>query len=202
MRRISTLTITMTLAISGSIAGVLVSAFTASGTSRLYLVSLLVAGGASIVAAATTWELGRLRKHEPNPGQIFIIYRRTDLERARELSDWLRDSGYSPWLDVEDLSPGENWKEAITTAMGKSNGALVIVSREAGPDESTFEKEISQAFSTIRSRTPDVSPVIPVMMGDEAIPESLRELHAVDFRDPRARSKLASSLSQLVSLPN
>ena len=46
-------------------------------------------------------------------GKIFISYARVDEQAVRQIYDALKTAGHEPWLDVEDILPGENWHRAI-----------------------------------------------------------------------------------------
>ena len=44
---------------------------------------------------------------------IFISYANEDSEIAKKLYYDLKKEGFIPWIDFEDLKPGQNWKDAI-----------------------------------------------------------------------------------------
>ncbi|MGK7883804.1 MAG: toll/interleukin-1 receptor domain-containing protein, partial [Crocosphaera sp.] len=43
--------------------------------------------------------------------QIFIAHASEDKPLVRELYSKLVGAGYKPWLDEEELLPGQNWRE-------------------------------------------------------------------------------------------
>ena len=40
---------------------------------------------------------------------VFISYAREDSDAAKRLKKDLKDAGLNPWLDKEELLPGQNW---------------------------------------------------------------------------------------------
>jgi hypothetical protein len=46
--------------------------------------------------------------HDRRP-RIFLCHANEDKPRVRELCQQLKAVGYHPWLDEEDLLPGQDW---------------------------------------------------------------------------------------------
>ena len=63
-----------------------------------------------------------------NPVQIFIAHASEDKPQIRELYNKLKAAGYRPWLDEEDLIPGQNWREEIPKALKNSDLFLACLS--------------------------------------------------------------------------
>lgn len=61
----------------------------------------------------------------------FISYAREDREMALQLYRDLRDSGAHPWIDVEDLLGGQDWKHAIKQAIAKSSHFIAVISAQS-----------------------------------------------------------------------
>ncbi|MBV9155371.1 MAG: toll/interleukin-1 receptor domain-containing protein, partial [Acidobacteriaceae bacterium] len=51
----------------------------------------------------------------------FLSYVREDYDQIQKLAADLGSAGVDVWLDRERISPGENWRDAIRTAI--ANGA-------------------------------------------------------------------------------
>jgi hypothetical protein len=45
-------------------------------------------------------------KHKP---RVFLCHASEDEFRVKELYHQLKEAGYDPWLDKEDLLPGQSW---------------------------------------------------------------------------------------------
>lgn len=63
---------------------------------------------------------------------IFISYSRRDTGFARQLAQWLTQSGFSVWLDTDDLVPGTpNWEQGIRNAIETAGAVLLIASPDS-----------------------------------------------------------------------
>ena len=102
---------------------------------------------AAVMSLALSRELSRRRRAR----HVFIIYARDDLETAKRLASLLKDAGLSPWLDVEQLVPGQVWKKAVLKAIEESSAALVIVSRNLEKNGFVRE-ELNAAMKLLQSR--------------------------------------------------
>jgi hypothetical protein len=60
--------------------------------------------------------------------QIFIAHANEDKPQIRELYGKLKAAGYRPWLDEEELLPGQNWREEIPKALKNSDLFLACLS--------------------------------------------------------------------------
>lgn len=63
--------------------------------------------------------------------QIFISYKREDESFARQLHGLLCDWDYTPWLDVLDIPPGENWDDAIFAGLKASEIVVGLLTPES-----------------------------------------------------------------------
>jgi len=52
---------------------------------------------------------------------IFISYAREDVKKAEEIFNKLQEYGLSPWLDIKNIHPGQNWKYTIKQALLEAN---------------------------------------------------------------------------------
>ncbi len=59
---------------------------------------------------------------------VFISYAREDSELACCTGDLLVASGLKPWLDVDQLVPGRDWRQSVEAAL--SDASVMLVLRE------------------------------------------------------------------------
>ena len=113
---------------------------------------------------------------------IFVSYAREDTETAVRLYTDLKANGLKPWLDVECLRPGENWKRAIQQAIRDSRYFLALLSTKSVSKFGYVNKEISEALELLEMFPQSEVYVIPVRL-DNCQPsyEKLSELHWVDL---------------------
>jgi hypothetical protein len=110
------------------------------------------------------------------PPRVFISYSRADLLFVLRLSHSLRAAGAQTWVDVEDLRPGESWKDAIETAMRGAAVFLLVVSRKCLESQWTgVELRLAQSLGL---------PILPVVIEDldpRTLPASLQDLHMLSL---------------------
>lgn len=61
---------------------------------------------------------------------VFISYKRQDIDAAREIATSLNDAGISCWFDTA-LTPGEHWDETIRRELNDSNCVVVVWSEQS-----------------------------------------------------------------------
>ena len=131
--------------------------------------------------------------------RVFIIHSHKDKEKAREITATLREMGYDPWLDEEEIVPGQNWNKAIRQAIENSAVALFLASTNTNEKESAVSNEVKVAREVLRTHDKAHSPIIPVFLMEEAkLPKELAEIHAVKLFEPDGKSKLDRGLKYLL----
>lgn len=115
-------------------------------------------------------------------GQVFICYAREDQKMARRLYDDLKRAGVTPWIDCEDLLPGQKWRLMINQALKNSAYVIVLLSSRALSKRGFVQKEMKRALDLVDELPPEDVFVIPVRL-DECTPidERLQELHWEDL---------------------
>jgi len=107
--------------------------------------------------------------------RVFIAYVAEDLSPARSLCDALRQRGFAPWLDKEELLPGQNWPRAIQRAIENSDVFVACFSTRAVIKRGQFQSELRFALDCARRLPLDSIFLIPVRLDDCAIPGGLSE---------------------------
>lgn len=107
---------------------------------------------------------------------VFMSYSRADLAQVRPLAMELRRGGIATWMDLDDLQPGQRWKDAIGAALAAADAMVFCISR-LSLDSMWTGVEIGRARALSK-------PVIPVAMESIEglrLPASLAELHVHDM---------------------
>jgi TIR domain len=121
-------------------------------------------------------------RFEPRPPQVFLAYVREDLDTVQRLYDALTQAGFSPWLDVRKLLPGQNWPRAIECAIEGSQFFVACFSEHSADKWGGFQAEIRYALDCARRMPLDEIFVIPVRLNNCRVPRSIvRELQYVDL---------------------
>ena len=91
---------------------------------------------------------------EPKSGPgVFIGYASEDATLAKRLSRQLRAAGLRPWLDREQLLPGQNWPRAIDRAIQSADFAIQCFSTHSVARRGYFHKELRLVLDSA-SRVP------------------------------------------------
>jgi len=159
----------------------------------------ILAVGVSAYAAFFSLYISRRLERKRMSKRIFIIHSHKDKKEAREVTNLLRDMGYNPWLDEEEIVPGQNWNKAIRQAIENSSVALFLASVNTNEKESSVFQEIKAAREVLRAHDEAHSPIIPVFLSEEAkLPKELAEIHAVKLFETDGKSQLDRGLKYLL----
>lgn len=127
-------------------------------------------------------------------GKIFISYTRRDKKIVRQIYKELKSAGCSPWLDVEDILPGENWRRAINKAIEEADIFLAILSENSVDKRGVIQREIRLALDKMDELLPGDVFIIPLRIDDCEIPERLKHLQVLDWDDGNGKRKLLQAI--------
>ncbi len=114
--------------------------------------------------------------------KVFISYAREDIETARKLYHDLKQAGISPWMDKEDLLPGQNWRVMISKAIQESKYFLAVLSSHSLTKRGFVQKELKMALDILDEFPEDDIFIIPIRIEDcKPEDEKLKYLHWADF---------------------
>src|SRR5271157_5756846 len=127
------------------------------------------------------------------PGMlVFISHAKEDSAAAKRLSKGLKADGFDPWLDAEQLLPGQDWNLEIEKALRASTAILVCFSKVSVIKEGYIQREYKRA-KTIQEEKPEGTIfTIPVRLDDCEVPFTFLDLQWVDY--PDGYDKLRQSL--------
>jgi hypothetical protein len=114
--------------------------------------------------------------------RVFISYAKEDYETAKQLYKDLKRLGLSPWLDSEDLFPGQKWKLAVNQAIKNSHFFMTLLSSKSISKNGFVQKEIKVALEILDELPTNKIFIIPIRINDcMPFDEKLQELHWVDL---------------------
>jgi hypothetical protein len=145
------------------------------------------------LAAGKSIEIDELGIFHPDPinglrfeprllPQVFVAYAKEDRVVAEQLYDALEAAGFSPWMDVRKLLPGQNWQLAIENAVEDSDFFLACFSTTSARKKGGFQAEIRLALDYARHIPLEEIFVVPVRLDECPVPRSIqRELQYIDL---------------------
>ena len=125
-----------------------------------------------------------------NSKRVFLCHSWGDKERVRKLSHQLRADGLEPWLDEEDLLPGQIWETEIRNAVKASAAVLVFLSKTSVSSSGFVHKEIKIALDVAEEQPEGRIFVIPALLESCEVPQRLRHIHWVDLFQANGYEKL------------
>jgi len=125
---------------------------------------------------------------------IFLCHASEDKPRVRALYRHLVADGYKPWLDEQNLLPGQNWRREITRAVKQSDIVLVCLSSNSITKTGYFQREIKEVLDVADLQPEDTIFVIPVRIEDCVVPSRLAEWQWVDLFENNGYEQLVTAL--------
>lgn len=127
-------------------------------------------------------------RFEPRLPQVFLAY----VEEDRQIAEWLYEAleadGFSPWMDVRKLLPGQNWPRSIEAAIENSDFFVACFSTRSVSKRGGFQAEIRYALDCARRLPLDETFVIPVRLDCCRVPRAVQsELQYIDIFPDAAR---------------
>jgi hypothetical protein len=139
-------------------------------------------------------QFNKLRLTMTESANIFISYAKEDTETIRLLYQKLKDIGFVPWLDEENLLPGVNWRDEIETNIEKSDFVLVCLSKKSINKQGFVQKEVVYALDVAQSMPEGKIFIIPVRLEECDIPRRLGKIQWVDLYLPGGYGKLEMAI--------
>jgi hypothetical protein len=132
--------------------------------------------------------------------RVFLCHASDDKPRARDLYGRLKKIAViEPWLDEENILPGQDWDREIRTAIADSDLIIVCLSSRSVNKEGYVQREILIALNQADEKPEGTIFVVPIKLEDCDVPPPLRRWQWLDWRDPSAGAKLSESLRKRAS---
>lgn len=202
-RNVSRVALITATGVGISVLGAMIAVFSLGSTPDV--VGVVISATAALLSAAVGFYFGSSRDNREEKlerRQVFIVHAAADVDRARLLARAVEDAGYSPWLDVERVTPGDLLTHEIDKAIRESGIALYIP--PAGPRSASIEHELKALALEVTPIDRRTSPVVPVLdsaADGDAVPAWLSNIAPLSLSDPDWRTKLASTLDGVFKGP-
>jgi molecular chaperone DnaK len=118
---------------------------------------------------------------KPRQPKIFLCHSSSDKPSVRALRRKLLEDDCQPWLDEEEILPGQDWDYEIRRAIRASDLVLVCLSRTSVNKVGYLQKEIRSVLDVADEQPEGTIFVIPARLEPCDVPERLRRYHWVDL---------------------
>jgi len=125
---------------------------------------------------------------------VFLCHASDDKPLVRELYERLQSEGFDPWLDEENLFPGQDWKYEIARAVRDTNVVLVCLSENAVSKAGYVQREIKVALDVADEQPEGAIFIIPLKLEECDVPDRLSTWHWVSLEDTRGYERLVAAL--------
>jgi formylglycine-generating enzyme required for sulfatase activity len=133
------------------------------------------------------------------PGEglrIFMCHASEDKQAVRELCSKLREAGYDPWLDEQELLPGQDWDDRIHAALHDCDAVLVCLSHSALTKAGYLQREIGRALDAAEEQPEGATFLIPVKLEPCKTPRRLARWQSGDLSMAGGFERLVATLQK------
>lgn len=127
--------------------------------------------------------------------RVFLCHSSSDKPAVRNLYHRLCRNGIDPWLDEENLLPGQDWQQEIPKAVRNSDVVVVCLSQGAINKAGYLQKEIRYALDVADEQPEGTIFLIPLKLEECDVPDRLNRWQWVNFFDERGYDRLMLALS-------
>jgi hypothetical protein len=128
--------------------------------------------------------------------RVFLCHGKEDKTAVRRLYETLKKERMRPWLDEEDIEPGQLWDWAIQDAVKECHVILVCLSEASANKTGYVQKEIKFALDRADEKPEGTRFIIPVRLEDCEVPRRLRPWQWVDLHHADGIGRLLKVLKQ------
>ena len=131
--------------------------------------------------------------------KLFVSYARRDEATARSLIEALRQNDFSVVGDPKELTSEQNWQEVTEEAIQSADAVIVLVASDEAP---TKYQDHDWSYTLEAYWADQTKMLIPVVIGDAALPSFLARFHALRVADAaRGWSPVIQALQSQVETP-
>lgn len=113
--------------------------------------------------------------------RVFLCHCKDDKKVVRKLHNRLEEDSIEPWLDEEDLIPGQDWQREIKSAIEKCDLFIVCLSRKAVDKVGFVQKEIKFALDVADLQPEGRLFIIPLKLEECDVPDRLKQWHWINY---------------------
>ena len=122
--------------------------------------------------------------------RVFLCHSSQDKPTVRELYQRLSAEGWiAPWLDEEELLPGQDWDLEIERALDGSDAVIVTLTTGSVSKEGYVQKELRFVLDIALEKPEGTIFVLPVRLEECERPRRLRPIQGVDYFPPENRER-------------
>ncbi len=131
--------------------------------------------------------------------RVFLCHASQDKSAVRDLNKrLLAENWIEPWLDEDQLLPGQDWNLEIEKAVESSDVVLVFVSNASVAKEGYVQKELRRVLNIAQEKVEGAIFIIPIRLDETELPRALKDRQGLKYYPSENRDsafeKLKTSL--------
>jgi ATP-dependent Clp protease ATP-binding subunit ClpC len=137
--------------------------------------------------------------------RVFLCHSSEDKPPVRDLYKRLKENLIEPWLDEENLLPGQEWDLEISKAVRSSHVVIVCLSTRSVGKAGYLQREIKKVLDVADEQLEGTIYLIPLKLEECDVPNRLKRWHWVNLYDEKGFERLMQALverSRALGLPS
>lgn len=127
--------------------------------------------------------------------RVFLCHSSADKPVVRDLYRRLQADGFAPWLDEQELLPGQQWMEQILAAVIGCDAVIICLSQRSVTKEGYLQKEIREVLYAAEEKPESSILIVPLRLDDVEVPRSLSQWQWADLFREGGYSRLIGALT-------
>lgn len=128
--------------------------------------------------------------------KVFLCHSSGDKPLVRKLYWRLKQDGFAPWLDEENLLPGQDCGYEIQIEVRGSDAVVACLSQSSVSKAGYVHKEIKFALDVADEQPEGAIFIIPAKLEECNVPLRLSRWHWVNLYEPNGYEKLVAALQR------
>lgn len=113
--------------------------------------------------------------------KIFLAYSHVDRKEVIRLYEDLRLGGFYPWIDTENLLPGQMWHRVIDETIKRSNVIVLCLSSTSVLKTGFFDREFQLALREANRNKSSPPLLVAIRLEKVSIPSEIKTIQYVDY---------------------
>lgn len=126
--------------------------------------------------------------------KVFLCHASDDKPAVRKLYQRLKADNIDPWLDEENLIPGQEWGLEILKAVRAADVVIVCLSAKSITKEGYVQKEIRYALDVADEKPEGTIFLIPLRLEECRVPTRLSRWQWIDYYEDQGYERLIMAL--------
>lgn len=128
--------------------------------------------------------------------RVFLCHSSRDKQQVRILYQRLKAEGFNPWLDEENLIPGQDWEREIRREVSACHMVVACLTKTSVDRQGYVHREIKLALDEADKKPEGAIFVIPARLEEVEVPDRLKQWHWADLFKEDGYSRLVSALTE------